>query len=76
MCEIYYLHIWNEHVSQNVFHSFSGNRSISRLSNNNTQAFLVLPAFSNIHFFIMRKYYLTEVTETTIKENNYSKCVL
>lgn len=32
ICEIYFLHIWNDHISRYVFHLFSGNRSILRLS--------------------------------------------
>lgn len=68
MCEIYFLHIWNQHVSQYVFHPLSGNKSILRLSHNHTQVFLALPALSNIQLFIMRKYYPTHKAETMTKE--------
>lgn len=54
-----------------------GNRSILGLNHNHTQAFLALPALSDIQHLIMRQYYPTQVAETMTKETKlYQMCTL
>lgn len=50
------------------FHWFSGDESFPGPSHNRTQASLHYLPSSDIPAFIMRKYYLTQVTGTVIKE--------
>lgn len=74
VCEIYFLHIWNQNSSQYAFHSLPGKSSILRLCHNHTQ---VLPTLSYIQLFIIRKYYPTHKAETMTKEAKlYQMCIL